>query len=788
MKIAGLEIRRANTAAAVIEERTKPSKPLASSQPRAELGDSGISIIHGVISEEYNSKLSGTTGIKIYDQMRRSDGTVRAALLACTLPIRRAEYFVQPAGEKKQHKDVADFVDKALREYMDISWDNFLRQALLMCAFGVMPFEKVYGIRQAAGKDYVVITKMAPRMPVSVQSWELTDGTFGIQQQLQTGGIAEIPGSKLLIFVNEKEGDNWWGMSMLRPAYKHWYFKDTFYKIDAVAFERQGLGVPLIEMPEGYTTNDEANARKAAEHLRASEYAYMLLPPGYKASMMNMGAGSTRDPHASIQHHNREILKSVLAQFLELGADRGSGSRAVSEDHRNLFMKAMETIANNIIDEINKNLIPELVDLNFNDIEEYPKLSYSGISDEDVKAIADAYSTLTSSKAVTPTEDDEQYFRALLGLPERKNDKKDKKIPKEPAPTFPGQPAPAGPEEEPEGKGKAPEEEEPEDAAAKKEEEDQEDEGNAEAEVEKATKENDKKQTKKKEAHEHAPLPRRFAEGDFQSWRPLTFAEKKVNWSGIQEKLDTIEEGFSKEAKDALKASKDEFMRKLHRAIEDGDLTTIATLEIKFIDQYKTLLKDGMKEAYEYSKNAASAEMKVKPIANNAKTLATINLRAEIIAKKTAGEIESKAKLYAANTIMQRNAKTLQAAGQIDAALETAIDRSVDQTAGMIFGQAVNDGRRDVFEKHSDKIYALQRSEILDERTCEFCRMIDGVIIKPDDPWAKTDVFHSYCRGIWVEIMADQEEKPEMTGIPSDVADFYRGQPNELDQPRKTKK
>jgi len=85
-----------------------------------------------------------------------------------------------------------------------------------------------------------------------------------------------------------------------------------------------------------------------------------------------MGAKSTRDPATSIAHHNREIAKSVLAQFLELGATE-VGSRALSEDHSRLFMLSLEAVANTIKDGFNKYAIPQLVDLNFS-VKEYPTL------------------------------------------------------------------------------------------------------------------------------------------------------------------------------------------------------------------------------------------------------------------------------------------------------------------------------------------------------------------------------------------------------------------------------
>lgn len=782
MKILGFEIKKAQTAAeptpgsTVVKVlpstiSTQPSIPLKRSYPRAEIGDSGTRGLSGIITEEYNPQLQGVAGVKIYDQMRRSDGTVRAAILACTLPIRRAKWFVNAVSQDPKDVEIANMVEHSLFDWLeDMTWDDVVRQALLSVSLGVMTFEKVYGIKDHDGKSYVTLKKLAPRLPTSIQQWELPDKTFGIQQIRQDGVLANIPGSKLLIFVNEREGDNWWGTSMLRAAYKHWYYKDGFYKIDAVAFERQGMGIPKITMPVGYTESDERKASQAMQNLRSNESAFLLLPPNYTAEFMDMGSSTTRDPERSINHHNKEILQSVLAQFLELGqTSSSSGSRATSEDHSDLFLKAVDAIANMITSEINKKLIPELVDLNFNDVTIYPKIDFSGISKVDVTALGTTYSQLVTAGGIKPINGDEQYLRAMLGLPARTQEDDDQDaqdiqdgIDMEPGDDSQGEEEmmdmdPADP------KKPMPADNKKVDDASKK-----------------------KPTPTKTEAHDHRhdrKLKRKFDDGDgFMSWRPLTFAEKKVSFSLIEDNMNNIEDSFDALARTILANAKDAFMEKLYKAMQDGDTKAIQDIEIKFISDYKALLKDTMKKAYEYGKNNVSTEIGVAVPSNNAQSLAEIDLLADSIATKTAGDLESKAKIEVANALKQ-DTSTLQAAGSVDATLEKLIDDTIINTKGLIVSQSINNGRNDVFERNADNIHGLQRSEILDDRTCNFCLSMDGRVIDTEDSWAKTEIFHSNCRGIWVAILNDEQDKPDVGGIPDNLGDYYTGVPNGLIQP-----
>ena len=79
----------------------------------------------------------------------------------------------------------------------------------------------------------------------------------------------------------------------------------------------------------------------------------------------------------------------------------------------------------------------------------------------------------------------------------------------------------------------------------------------------------------------------------------------------------------------------------------------------------------------------------------------------------------------------------------------------------------------------------MQRSEVLDKRTCNFCLSIDERIIELDDPLGKIGTFHSNCRGIWVEILVDEKDKPKITGVPKTIRSRLGDATNELIQPKK---
>lgn len=711
--------------------RTKKRKSTKPDESQGlEIGDSGTKILSGFISEEYNSKLQAEAGIRIYDEMRRSDGTVYQAVRACTQPIRAAHWYVEPASDNAKDEEIAAFVEDNLFEHMHITWNDTIRHALLSLPLGVMVFEKVFSVKEIDGVTRIVIDKLAPRLPQSIRRWAINDNEPGIEQIRSDGQTVSIPMDKLVVIVNDREGENWWGNSILRPAYKHWFMKNTIYKIDAIAHERQGLGIPYAKPADGSqpSSKETAKAEKILQNLRANSKAYIIEMNGWEFGFKDMMARSTRDPMPSIDHHNREILKSVLAQFLELGSTN-TGSRALSEDHSAMFLKSLESVAQGICDSFNKHLVKELVDLNFEGVTEYPALCFNGITQVDTKLLADTYQVLVGARGIRPGTKDEQYFRTLLELPER----------------------------------------DPEDDPTKDVQDTEVDPDNP-----------DQRAQKKKENSELA-----FAEGaTFKPWRALTFAEGKVNFDALNSKMDELEAEFTGKTQELLHAARDKFMVAMTKAAHAGDTQGIKNAVIKVTDELAKIIKNATTAAFVYGKNNAAKEIGAQAPANPAATLKQIDIQANAIADMHISEVESSAKVAYVDAL-NKGASITAALAAADAAAMEAIDTLTADAASILMGGYINNGRNTVFEDNPDNIYAIQRSELLDNKTCNFCLSIDERVFEKDDPFAKVGPVHSNCRGINVAILIDESEKPKITGIPQSLRDRYGGTVNDVSQPKK---
>ncbi len=418
-------------AATRTSEAAMRTSPLQGEAPR---GLPGTPIFQGFLKDpgEYHAQMEGLAAIRIYEKMRRSDAQVAATLLACELPIRAAHWDVHPATEDPQDVEIAAFVRDNLLgglEYLSPAglkvtqcWDEVLRNALLMLPFGAAAHEEVYAV---AG-ERVRLARLAPRLPLTFYRWVMdTDGETLLalnQYGYRNGNFesVEIPADRLAVFTFNQEGANFFGRSMLRPAYLHWYIKQQLYRIDAIAGERNGLGVPTIEQGPNAAREDREAAERWVTQLAAHEKTGLSLPNGWKFSLKGV-EGNVRDLYNSIQHHNIEISRTALAFFMNLGLGaRQGGNRALGESQSDFFFLAVQATADHIARVITATAIRRLVDFNWEApalTGRYPTLAVSNLRARSFDQVLDMLARLAQSGVVAPYPELAQYICHELGLP-----------------------------------------------------------------------------------------------------------------------------------------------------------------------------------------------------------------------------------------------------------------------------------------------------------------------------------------------------------------------------------
>lgn len=396
--------------------------PKLPSRAGQEIGQSGTSIFRGYISsEEYVVDLQGVYALNQYDIMRRSDSTIHGVLQVVKNPIISANWDIEPASDDEADVEIADFVKRELFS-RKIKFQDVMREGLTSLDFGHSVAEKVYEMTMFDGKPRIGISRIASRKQRTIRKWELENGKPGVIQSLPNGVTAEIPREKLIYIINEREGENYHGISLLRFAYKPWKIKDSLELMNAIALEKLSIPVPVLRKGIGGTTVNEADlqiARNLLRQWRANQSAYIELPPGLDLEFPTLNGASVKDTLPTIEHQNEQIWSSVLASFMSLGQGGNGGSRALSGDLTTMFYKSLEAVARTLQQAYQEDLVQDLVDLNFSELPNgYPKLVFSSISDDDFKSIAESTSALMNAGALHADTGIENRLRTMLKLPE----------------------------------------------------------------------------------------------------------------------------------------------------------------------------------------------------------------------------------------------------------------------------------------------------------------------------------------------------------------------------------
>lgn len=398
-------------------------------------GTTGTKVYSGFFDEEYLAKLRDEKGIEAYDQMRRSDGVVSMLLRVSKNPIKSASWEVESADEDSdEENEIAEFVEHILFSDMVNSngkrktFSDFLSEALTCIEFGHSVFEKVHKVVKGHKRwgDYIGVADLGFRHQRSILEWHLrTDGSIEYIRQLAHGDLNSdvyIPGQHLLVFSIEKEGDNYQGISMLRPCYGAWFRKNIYRKLQAIGIERSSKGVPIGKIPEEMIGRPDYEEQRAAfqaliDKLSAHDMNGIVLGAGFDITQLTITFDSEKVQKA-IDGEDWEMAASFVAMFLMLGAKGNSGSFALGTDLSAIFLGGIQHIGYGIAEKLNNELIPEIVKAKYGERDKYPELTVSGIADKAGKDLAEILSTLAEKGLIQVSSNMQRHVHERYDLPE----------------------------------------------------------------------------------------------------------------------------------------------------------------------------------------------------------------------------------------------------------------------------------------------------------------------------------------------------------------------------------
>lgn len=410
-----------------------------------EIGATGLRIWAGRIYEEWLQELTGEKGRRVLREMAEQDPTIGGILFSIEQLVRQVQWTFTPKDDTQEAKDAADFAQSCLDD-MQPHWQDTLSEILSMLPYGWSWLEVVYKYRQGPNDDAQLTSKFDDgkvgwrtwgiRSQETLLQWERDDQgkiTAMTQQPPPDYKTRTIPLSKSLHFRTKSRKDNPEGVSVLRSAYRPWYFKKHVETIEGIGIERDLAGLPVMWVPPellAQNATDEqkqllAELQKIVTNIRRDEQEGVLMPlqyddqgrERYKLQLISTGGQRQFDTDKIIQRYDQRIAMTLMADFVLLGHEQ-VGSFALSDSKTALFATALGAWLDSICNTITTFEMPRLFKMNGLDVKLVPQLTHSDIENADLGKLGTYLQALAAAgMTVFPNPMIEKHLLEQAGIP-----------------------------------------------------------------------------------------------------------------------------------------------------------------------------------------------------------------------------------------------------------------------------------------------------------------------------------------------------------------------------------
>ena len=399
-------------------------KKLSETEAKKILGVAGDNTYNGQIrADEFLPELRGKKAIRKYREMRDNDSTIGAVMYATEQVLRDVDLKVMPANDSAEAKEEAEFV-KSVLDDMDHTLDDHIAESLSNLSYGFAWFEVIYkrriGPTERSDKKRSKYTdgrmgvrKIAIRAPWTISRFDVDNQTGDVKGIYQDGSGYNnsnyIPTRKSLYYRTTTINGDPAGRSILRNAYTSYEYVNNLQSIEAIAVERELAGIPVARIPAEYLSGDATatqsgfvnNLQSILRDVKFNEQGYIILPSDtypdkdgaptnqklVDVELMSSSGSRNIDIDPIVRRYQHDIARSVLSEFLMLGGGN-TGSYALSKSKTDLFLRALESYIQAIVDVLNKQLVERLWELNGLNYDLMPTIVAGDVAPHDLREIA----------------------------------------------------------------------------------------------------------------------------------------------------------------------------------------------------------------------------------------------------------------------------------------------------------------------------------------------------------------------------------------------------------------
>ena len=341
------------------------------------------------------------------------DGQSSAVESVLTLPIREADYSIEPAsgdkGETQMVKSVLLTPDT--EGGMQTPFTELIGQITSGQIFRRAFFEKVWKVREKDGA--VIYDKIAFRPPATCQAryndrtgvpngfrqqvW-LFGGNLATMKQAKVPGYVDIPKVRSYIYTHGKYREPLTGTSEMEVCYWCYQTKMKLLYLWYHFLENQALPRLIVY------GNDAGDATRNADDIASlkSSGVVGLTHPAEGKKMFDIIESSTdngayfKDAMGFLEGWQ---IGSVLAGFMGLtgAATGGKGSYALSQDQSSFYLKSRQAVAKEIAESITYDIIRPLVLLNYGPSAAFPTFKFGPLQDEQIQALLTLFGQMAAA-------------------------------------------------------------------------------------------------------------------------------------------------------------------------------------------------------------------------------------------------------------------------------------------------------------------------------------------------------------------------------------------------------
>jgi hypothetical protein len=429
----------------------KIEKATAPKAPQRPMGLVGLKVASGFVQEEFLTELQWPQAGKVYQEMASNDAVIGGCLYLIETLIRKAHWHAKAASDEPGDLEAATFLESCMYDMQDQSWDDFVCDVLSMLTYGFSFHEVVYKVRRGPlEKDpkfrsnftdgKIGWQELPVRSQASLSEWTYDEATGKVTEFVQDpsivgvkGDLAKIPIEGNLLFKTKSARGNPEGWSILRRAYRSWYFKRYIEELEGIGIERNLAGIPTIAPPPDVPLFDKENdemrtmldwAQKLVNELRQDRNHGVVLPStDWDLKLLGAeGSSKAMDTDTIIRRHESRMAMSMLSDIVIMGGDR-TGSFALAETKQGLFIASLQAIINSIAYCLNTRAVPKLFAVNGWTLEKLPTIVADDLKAPSISEIA----LLLRSFKVDITKDKNlfNFILTLMQAPEMTQDQFD---------------------------------------------------------------------------------------------------------------------------------------------------------------------------------------------------------------------------------------------------------------------------------------------------------------------------------------------------------------------------